>query len=66
MATAFLPLRGDSPTLALAADGKLPAILGDRAFWRVYVAGLARGRFNLLHLHGFAISGVTASMCASS
>jgi hypothetical protein len=48
----YLPIRGDSPTLTLESDGKLPAVLSDRAFWRSYVARLAHGRFNLLHLHG--------------
>src|SRR5207302_6173544 len=50
----FLPLRADSPTLWLTPAGALPPVLTDDAFWRRYVADLARSRFNVLHLHGFA------------
>jgi hypothetical protein len=50
----FLELRADSPTLWLGAQGSLPRVLADVAFWRRYVSNLARSRFNLLHLHGFA------------
>lgn len=49
----FLPLRADSPSLVWRPNGELPSVFSDAGFWPRYVAGLARARFNLLHLHGF-------------
>ena len=32
----------------------VPRLMADSVFWQRYLAALARGRFDLLHLHGFA------------